>query len=102
MVPQPAELPGGALHCSSSTPPACRLTSEDEREGQAAPEQPGLNLPGVALSRQAGQPAEDVVLFCGIIDFLQVCVCVCVVCVDFPRVCARDRTCVFERFPAGV
>ncbi len=51
----------------------CRYASEDDAPAAVAQEQhPGLNLHAVAVSMQAAQQPEEVVLFCGIIDFLQV------------------------------
>ena len=41
-------------------------------EQAAAARHLGTGLPAVAVSQQAGQPAEEVLLFFGIIDFLQV------------------------------
>ncbi|GAB4813493.1 hypothetical protein N2152v2_000539 [Parachlorella kessleri] len=49
-----------------------RYASEDDAPTAVAQEQhPGLNLHAVAVSMQAAQQPEEVVLFCGIIDFLQ-------------------------------
>ena len=52
---------------SPSAPPA-----PSSSEPAAAARHLGTGLPAVAVSQQAGQPAEEVLLFFGIIDFLQV------------------------------
>lgn len=75
-----AGVESAASHAASqralgpACPPALRRFSTEEEGGAepAGPEQPGLNLPALALSNQDAQPPEEVVLFCGIIDFLQV------------------------------
>lgn len=51
---------------SPSAPPA-----PSSSEPAAAARHLGTGLPAVAVSQQAGQPAEEVLLFFGIIDFLQ-------------------------------
>lgn len=44
---------------------------DDELHESPNLEQPGINVSATAISGQAGHQPEDVVLFCGIIDFLQ-------------------------------
>jgi 1-phosphatidylinositol-4-phosphate 5-kinase len=63
---------GGA---AAAAPPAASSSvaaaAGGEQGAAAAARHLGTGLPAVAVSQQAGQPAEEVLLFFGIIDFLQ-------------------------------
>jgi hypothetical protein len=62
----------GARSSSADGGAPAAASTEDEAAAAAATAGGSPSIPAVALGRQAGQQPEEVLLFVGIIDFLQV------------------------------